>query len=113
MPQRMPAALCAAMCEAAGIGNTSLRIMIRFFISHFGRNILAPVKERNKFHHNAIPPIVGSTSEGSEKQIRYWYKELDAVVLKRKVEIEMTNSPGLLNKYNRIDVVVGGDKGGG
>ena len=112
MPQRMPAELCAAMCEAAGIGNTSLRIMIRFFVSHFGRNILAPEKEPNRFHHNAIPPIVGSIGEGSEKQIRYWYKELDTV-LKCKVELEMNNSPDLLNKGNRIDVVLGGDKGGG
>ena len=86
--------------------------MVRFFVAHFGRNILAPEKERAKFHHNAIPPIVGTIGHGSEKQIRYWYKEMDHV-LKKKLELEMTHTPDLLDKCNRIDIVVGGDKGGG
>jgi hypothetical protein len=101
-----------AMSHEANINNTNARILFRH-LKHFfgGRSYFeSKQKHRNYFGDNDFPPIIDRKVLANKTVIPFWYKRPDLLLqsqLKNMIDAEK------LKYLSCIDIVIGGDHGGG
>ncbi len=100
-----------AMIQEANITTNSVRIIIRNLRQHFGKSLFASKSEhRTYFAGSDFPPTVSSIVLPDKTIIPFWYKHPDAYL---QNSCKQMINDSLLEDVTRLDVVIGGDHGGG
>ena len=115
MPEtkKMPPAALAGMMRQMNIGKSGFRTMRKHTIAWLGYNQYPLEESLDVFSIKAIEPMVEEyqqpQSDGG-KTIRYWYKDLDRVILQQMIDLHLEQ--GKL-EYDNMLLVLGGDHGQG
>ena len=107
---KMDAEYTTAMWSDAGVGVAAQRIIMKYFISHFGYKFTVPEVSINKLAVDSVPPIVG-TIDYMDTILNVWYKDLVELVTVQ-IAGEHKNQPEGFS-YSSVDLVIGADHGQG
>jgi len=109
--EKMDVISTEAMIQEANITTKSARIISRHLRQHFGRSLFASEKERRKFFAGSdFPPTVSSKVLDDKTIIPFWYKRPDYYL---QNQLKSMINPAMLKDLIRVDLVIGGDHGGG
>ena len=100
-----------AMIQEANITTNSARIISRHLRQHFGKSLFASESERRTYFAGSdFPPTVSSIVLPDKTIIPFWYKRPDEYL---QNSFKQMINDSLLKDVTRVDVVIGGDHGGG
>ncbi len=100
-----------AMLQEANITTKSARILSRHLRQHFGRSLFASESERRKYFSDIdFSPMVKTKILEDKTIIPFWYKRPEIFLQKQlKNMIDLSLLPQLI----KVDIIIGGDHGGG
>ncbi len=107
---KMDAEYTTAMWSDAGVGVAAQRIIMKYFISHFGYKFTVPEASINKLAVHSAPPIVGAI-DCMDVILNFWCKDLVELVT-AQIAGEHKNQPEGFS-HSSVDLVVGADHGQG
>jgi hypothetical protein len=107
---KMGAEYAAAMWSDASVGVAAQRIIMKYFIGHFGYKFTVPEAAINKLAIHSVPPVV-CTIEYMDMTLDYWYKDLVGL-LTSQIANEHAHQPADFC-YKSVDFVIGADHGQG
>jgi hypothetical protein len=100
-----------AMIQEANITTNSARIICQYLWQHFGKSLFASESERRTYFAGSdFPPTVSSIVLPDKTIIPLWYKRPDAYL---QNSFKQMINDSLLKDVTGVDVVIGGDHGGG
>jgi len=110
-PKKMDVVSTEAMLQEANINSGNARILFRHLRQFFGKSYFeSESKRRLFFGDNDYPPTVDKKVLEDKTVIPFWYKRPDLLLqhqLKSMIDAEK------LKLLQQLDIVVGGDHGGG
>jgi len=111
IPKKMDIVATEAMLQEANINNTNARVLFRHLNQFFGRSYFeSEQKRRNFFGDTDFPPTVDKVVLEDKTVIPFWYKSPDEVLQK---QLPHMIDESKLKDLRKVDIVVGGDHGGG
>ena len=112
VPKKMDIVATEAMLQEANINNTNARILFRHLRQFFGGKSYfeSEQKHRSFFGDNDFPPTVDKKVLEDKTVIQFWYKSPDLLLqsqLSKMIDVSK------LRDVRQVDLIVGGDHGGG
>jgi hypothetical protein len=109
--EKMDVVSTEAMIQEANISTNSARIINRHLRQHFGQSLFASEAERSKYFAGSdFPPTVSTKVLEDKTIIPFWFKRPD-LYLQSQFKDMIDHS--LLKDIIRVDLIIGGDHGGG
>jgi hypothetical protein len=111
-PKKMNIISTEAMLQEANINNTNARVLFRHLRQFFGGRSYfeSEQKRRNFFGDNDYPPTVDKKVLEDKTVIPFWYKRPDRLL---QDQLQNMIHPDKLKVLKQLDIVIGGDHGGG
>jgi len=109
--KKMDVVSTEAMLQEANVTTKSARILSRHLRQHFGRSLFASESERRKYFSDIdFSPMVKTKILEDKTIIPFWYKRPEIFLQKQlKNMIDLSLLPQLI----KVDIIIGGDHGGG
>jgi len=109
--EKMDVISTEAMLQEANVSTNSARIINRHLRQHFGHSLFASEAERRRYFAGSdFRPTVLTKVLEDKTIIPYWYKRPDQYLQERLTDMI---DPALIRDLVRVDIVIGGDHGGG
>jgi hypothetical protein len=111
MHKKMDIVATEAMLQEANINNSNARILFRHLRQFFGKSYFeSEQKRRSFFGDNDFPPTVDKTVLEDKTVVPFWYKRPDLLLQSQLSKMIDTSK---LGNVRQVDLIVGGDHGGG
>jgi hypothetical protein len=110
-PKVMDEVSVEAMLSEAGVNRTNARIIFQHLKQFFGKSLAVSEKKRRAyFGGNDFPPSVDWILLEDKTIVSYWWKHPDELL---QHQINYAFKPEDLQGLTSVDIVTGGDHGGG